>query len=244
MKIQRQLPEKKKRWKARKHRVNFTAVFWGMMLLFGIVYLNLIHFNFITGGPEQPPYSSNVDINVAALPQWHGTPTNFTVTVLSDNETLLEWTNTEDSVGTVIRIGFGSYPASVTDGYPVYSGNGTSYTDTGNDLNHTGEAYYAAFADYDGSYSVDFSTGIAQGEGMLEIASSIQAYALLIGEWLFVLILFALALWRFDPWLYMITAFGVGFLGYSWYADYPIIGLVAIALGGFCIYKAVRYFTG
>jgi hypothetical protein len=248
---EQQLRLKKKqeeRWKKKK-RPSFTVLFWGSMLLFGIIYVQLMHFGLVYGGPWQPPYGSNVDIDISVTPYWHGAPLNFTVTVVTDNstdtETLLEWNNQSDGTGTIIRVAFGNYPQSATDGYLVYSGNLETYTDLGSTLNYIGEAYYSAFQEYGaGSYSADHAEGIARGTGMLEIAANIETYAVLIGEWFLVLALFGLALWHYDPWLYLITAIGLAFLGFTWYSTYPIIGVVVILMGAFCIYKTVRYFVG
>jgi hypothetical protein len=67
------------------------------------------------------------------------------VAVAGDGQVSLTWTNPFNDLdwyGTVIVRKLGSYPASYSDGILVYSGTGSSYTDTG--VNN-GTTYYMAF---------------------------------------------------------------------------------------------------
>ncbi len=68
------------------------------------------------------------------------------VAVAGDGQVSLTWTNPFNDLdwyGTVIVRKLGSYPASYSDGILVYSGTGSSYTDTG--VNNGTTYYYMAF---------------------------------------------------------------------------------------------------
>jgi hypothetical protein len=76
-------------------------------------------------------------------------PTSFTATTVSSSQINLSWTKGDGAVNTMVRGKQGSYPTSVTDGYPVYFDTGTNASDTG--LLPSTTYYYSAWSEVTGS---------------------------------------------------------------------------------------------
>jgi len=102
-----------------------------------------------------------VDITITATPDFvePGVPTGFTLTYVSDFEIGVSWTKGTPAspsppgtastvVNTLIRIRWGEAPTSRTDGYEVYYGDGSNFSDTTVDLTSlTQIPYYRAWTE-------------------------------------------------------------------------------------------------
>jgi len=96
-------------------------------------------------------------------------PTVLTATPSSDYLINLTWVNAtgNDTLGTVIRVDYGAYPASPTAGDLVYSGNGTSTTHSVNMGVLTEDIYYRAWTIYAGpTYSVCYTSATVEVPGV------------------------------------------------------------------------------
>ena len=124
--------------------------------------------------------SQNVTVtatpNVGILPA----PTGFTVTRITDTEIRLDWTPNPGGVSTLIIAKVGEPPASRTDGYTVYYGNGSTADDTFTDLDIIGgKVYYAAYTESGvGGWSLTPATGETEGVGVTLIALGLIALGL------------------------------------------------------------------
>lgn len=99
-----------------------------------------------------------VEITVSA---WVvGYPEGFTITYVNDNQLDLAWTKGEDAVNTMIRAASGHVPVDRTDGYLVYYGDGTSFSDTALTLAGPEVIYYRAWSENAvGGWSHLFASG-------------------------------------------------------------------------------------
>jgi hypothetical protein len=100
---------------------------------------------------------------IGALP---GAPTNFTAILISNQQVNLTWTKGGLATNTVIRAQFGSYPTSVTDGYLVYNGPGTSVTDWVDLANSDEALYYRAWSWNTVGYSIGYDGDYVEGGGV------------------------------------------------------------------------------
>lgn len=147
--------------------------------------------------------SPQVDITVAAL--IIGYPGNFTVTYVNDHQVDISWTNPIGGNNTMVRGAVGRYPTSMTDGYLVYLGNGTSCSDTGVSLDETAAlVYYIAWTQNNaGVWSALYSGGSIGGIGMV-----------IIGEAVILLVLLAMIGvgfgFKFPPLMYIVALGGIG----------------------------------
>lgn len=122
-------------------------------------------------------------------------PTNFTITQTGSNSINITWTMGVGANITVIRGGDLNYPSTVTDGYPVYSGNGTWVEVTGLNLRDA-IYYYRAWSWNPSGYSV----GYAQGSiGNISALTSLLI-SLVEGPTGIVNMMFAVALMGFAFW--------------------------------------------
>jgi hypothetical protein len=71
--------------------------------------------------------------------------TGFTATYVSDTQVDLAWTETPNVANTMVRVAFGYMPTSRTDGYQVYYGPDTSFSDTTVNLSFSETPYYRAW---------------------------------------------------------------------------------------------------
>ena len=107
-------------------------------------------------------------------------PTNFTATVVNDNNIQLDWTPNGLAVTTLILGKVGSYPTSATDGYIIYNGAGATTNDTAVSLDETTtNMFYAAYSvDGGGGTSPDSALAMAGGIGMTLLSLAILALGL------------------------------------------------------------------
>lgn len=119
------------------------------------------------------------DVTVYATPLLSSGITGFTITYISDTQLDLDWGFSGNATGIMIRAKYGAYPADIpsanttpSDGYLVYSGNGTSVSDTSMDFNQNlGILYYAAWAQKaDGTWFTSPSKGWKESKEMILIA--------------------------------------------------------------------------
>ncbi len=104
------------------------------------------YFYSIYAHDEVPNYSTEVSANAVPADTMQPDPiTNFTA-VSGDEEILLSWTNpsTDDFVDVVIVRNSSANPTIHTDGVQIFTGTGTSYTDT--PLTNGETYYYSVFA--------------------------------------------------------------------------------------------------
>lgn len=86
------------------------------------------------------------DITISASGWVAGAPGGLTITYISDFEVQLSWTKGLDAVNTMIRAAYGWAPTSITDGYQIYNGPGTSVNDDSIALASPEVIYYTAFS--------------------------------------------------------------------------------------------------
>jgi hypothetical protein len=111
-----------------------------------------------------------------------GAPGGFTLTYISDYEVGIDWTPAAGSTNTLIRAATGRYPTSITDGWLVYFGAGSTTIDTGVSLDETATGiYYRAWAEKAGAYSPFWAEDFIEGGGMTFIAFAAIALGLTIG---------------------------------------------------------------
>lgn len=112
---------------------------------------------------------------------------DFRVVYITDTRMDLSWMFGIPAVNVMIRAKYGSYPADITsnltapsDGYLVYSGNGTSISDTSMDFNtNPGPLYYKAWGQKaDGSWITEALTDWKESVYVLLIGLSVLAVAL------------------------------------------------------------------
>ena len=123
-----------------------TAVFWRAFAINSVGRGNSTELQFTTLG---------------ALPL---APTDFTIEA-GPSSIIISWTMGIGAELTVIRGSMNGYPTSVTDGYLVYSGNGTSVTVDGF-TSDTPTIYYSAWSWNEHGYSEDYAQGLIGGEMM------------------------------------------------------------------------------
>ena len=125
------------------------------------------------------------DVTVTATGYVVGSPTELTLTYISDYEVGISWTKGEDAVNTMVRVKYGEIPQSRTDGYQVYYGEGTSSTDPNIVLAGADIPYYKAWSQNAGgvweefgiSEEVNFMSASFLFIGMILIAVSLTAFA-------------------------------------------------------------------
>lgn len=135
------------------------------------------------------PVSANTQVvTVYATPLISSGIIGFTITYVSDTRLDLNWGFSGNATGIMIRAKYGQYPTDIpnelttpTDGYLVYSGNGTSISDTSMDFNQNlGILYYAAWAQKaDGTWFTSPSKGWKESREMLLIAFIFLSLALM-----------------------------------------------------------------
>jgi len=136
-----------------------------------------------------------------------GTPSGLILTYVSDYEVGIEWTKGIGAENTMVRGAVGRLPESITDGYLVYYGNGTSASDTGVSLDETvAPVYYRAW-----------SQNEAGGWELIGVSDSIEG----VGMTLFAVIALAVSMtgmgfWKSKSWLFILAGaawFGLGAYG-------------------------------
>lgn len=96
-------------------------------------------------------------------------PTGITITEITNYSINITWTKGTYADNTTIIGKSLDYPSSLTDGYIVYSGNGTSYQFNEVDLDET-EYYFSFWSWNDTGYSVDYATAKIGGDNVTLIA--------------------------------------------------------------------------
>lgn len=114
---------------------------------------------------------TTADVTVTARGFILESPT-LTITWISDTEIKLDWTVDDDTANVTIRAKIGSVPDDRSDGYLVYTGNATTYTDTSLNLDEMATyMYYRIWAqDDEGVWEEEGDYGWIGGEGMVLIA--------------------------------------------------------------------------
>ena len=104
-----------------------------------------------------------------------GCPGNFTITEASEYEFELGWIPDDgaNTTGVTIRGAYGRDVANATDGFDVYTGNGTSTVHWINTEFIGVDVYYRLYSTFiDGSYSACYASGtLVGGEGVTNIAT-------------------------------------------------------------------------
>lgn len=139
-------------------------------------------------------YSPELSFCLVGLPS---APTDFTATPVGDTIVNLSWTMGAGADITVIRGSSTAYPTSVTDGYLVYSGNATSVTIDGLNL-QTATYYYRAWSYNSYGYSADYAEGYAGA--IISIMSivfviALCAFALWQKGWISILLALCIFIW-------------------------------------------------
>ncbi len=107
-------------------------------------------------------------------------PGGFTLTYVSDYEVGIDWIPAVGSTNTMVRAAVGRYPTSITDGYLIYYGDGSSATDTGVSLDETAASvYYRAWSEKSGAWSPFWAESTIEGVGVTILAQNILVGILL-----------------------------------------------------------------
>jgi hypothetical protein len=112
---------------------------WKLVIIIAIVLCTVLI-------PCAVEAATSVDVVITATGIVIAPPTGFTVSYVSDFETHLSWINPANSMATMIRAAYGHVPTSMTDGYLVYNGAGTSFNDTAVSLTMPDIIYYRAWS--------------------------------------------------------------------------------------------------
>lgn len=138
--------------------------------------------------------STELDFTTDCYP---GAPTDFTATEAFPSSVVLNWTKGEGANITIIRAGADGYPTSITDGYEVYSGNGTSVTIDGFALDLS-SAYFSAWSQNVYGYSANHAeTSIGDPIGLPAIvfAVGLCGFALWKRGWIRVILALSVVIW-------------------------------------------------
>lgn len=147
-----------------------------------------------------------------------GAPTDFTITQAGPSSITITWTKGTGANTTVIRASADGYPTSTTDGYEVYSGNGTSVTVDGFAFDMT--AWYSrAWSHNSYGYSSDYaegSVGNPIGLPAIVFAVGLCGFALWKRGWIRLLMAVSIVMW------------GAFAMPYDIKVAAPLVGLGAI----------------
>jgi hypothetical protein len=156
------------------------------------------------------PYTAQADttahVHITATGIVIAAPTGFTVSYVTDFETHLAWVNPPNSINTMIRAAYGHEPTSMTDGYLVYQGAGTSFNDTSASLTSPDIIYYKAWSQRNdgiwGTLYAEADTEDLMSLSFLFIGTILLMAAAFVfkdkgGRWLFYLDAFAWAITGF-----------------------------------------------
>jgi len=138
--------------------------------------------------------SMELSFLTTALP---GPPTDFVVIGVGDTMVGLSWAIGAKADIIVIRGSSNGYPSSVTDGYLVYSGNETSLTIDGLNL-ETSTYYYRAWSHNDYGYSAAYAEGYAGnpiGIPSIIFVVSMCGFALWKKGWIRILLSVCIIIW-------------------------------------------------
>lgn len=123
------------------------------------------------------PVRADVTANVTVLatPMVAEGIIDFTATYVSDYQVDLSWSFADNVTSIIIMMGYDEYPEDIpdiytapSDGYLVYSGSATSFSDTHVDLAGLGVVKYAAFGVKDDGTYIPYSG--AGTEGFMSIS--------------------------------------------------------------------------
>jgi hypothetical protein len=188
--------------------------------------------------------TQNVSVNATPFTGVEG----LTVTKISDTLLKLEWSAGVDVNNTKIVVKYGEYPEGRDSGYDVYFGNATSCNDTFVSLNDIFAAIYyeAHWQDFNGTWSPIYAQGNYGEEiveGVADSLSDLATAASLLASVLFSIAILVIALWRKHAFLYLMAAPVTMTFGWYWAGEYGLIaGVGFAAIGGYCIYLAIRQF--
>lgn len=166
-------------------------------------------------------------------------PVNLTITQIAPSTVTITWTLGLYSTNTTIRMKDNSAPASLADGYEVYSGNSTSTNVTGMSI---GMINYniSGWGLNNLGYSTEYSTTSIGGEGMTDIATQLSNLVSALGDitWpvfevVLVIGLLFLALWRQKILLYMVSGLVTLFIGLSWVSEYAGVAIAMLFLAAY-----------
>lgn len=108
--------------------------------------------------------AATADVVITAQGIVVAAPGDFTLTYITDYEVGISWTKPPLAVNTMVRVAYGRQPTSITDGYQVYYGVGTSATDNATSLAAPDITFYAAWSQRaDGLWSPLFASGDTGG---------------------------------------------------------------------------------
>jgi len=93
-------------------------------------------------------------------------PTDFTITQIGASSINISWTNGIAADTTAVRGGSNNYPSSVTDGYEVYNGTGTSVVINGLNL-ETNSYSYRAWSENSYGVSLNYAQAKIGGNMMM-----------------------------------------------------------------------------
>ncbi len=190
--------------------------------------------------------STTTDVTVTVTPTGptNGPPLNFTVIYVDATTANITWTKPGTAVNTHIRVKFGDYPSSISDGYLVYSGTSENITDANLYLEeNAGTLYYSAWSENaTGDYSSEYATDDLENPLMTLIANALSVDLIPL---LVIIGITALAFWRRDLFLYLIATPVAIMGGLNWYENHPtdfglVLAVVMGAIGIYSLFKVVE----
>ena len=127
---------------------------------------------------EGTSYSDELSFNtLLPLPL---APTNFIVERSGLNTVTLSWTKGTYANTTVIRVKADEAPIDITDGFYVYTGNGTSGNTTGINSGEFNVYGFSAWSYNETGYSEEYTTYILGGEAMEAIGDNMILFTLML----------------------------------------------------------------
>lgn len=198
--------------------------------------------------------TSTADVTVYVRIEYEGVlpPSGFRVTRITDTEVLLEWTPAEGSANTSIRMKINSLPEDINDGYLVYTGNASTFTDTWLHLDYIwSEIYYIAYSENaTGGYSESYAWGYTESPYVEEVADNLlnlgsifqvmSDYIPHIIGFLICVVITAVAFWRRGALLYALAGLSWIAYGAMEFSTNIYLSFILFAFGVCCfIYMAL-----
>ncbi len=170
---------------------------WKWFIIFGLLLVGLI--------PLPVLALTTADVVITATGIVVASPGNFTLTYISDYEVGISWTLPVGVANTMIRVATGRIPIDRNDGYLVYYGAGTGFTDTNVDLTSFEMPFYRAWSQR--------ADGVWEEIGTNKAADFMSQAWLFVGTLIFLAIALAFSIYYFTKKQIILSIIG----GFLWF---------------------------
>lgn len=144
--------------------------------------------------PSSVLADSSEDVTVTATGYICEAPGGFTLTYVTDYEVGISWTKGADAVNTMVRVKYGEYPQTRADGYLVYYGEDTNFSDSSVVLAGAEIPYYRAWGQNAGG--VWEESGTTEGGFFMSASFLFIGLILIAGLLTFFALRVGMLLWR------------------------------------------------